>query len=126
MREPRWSARRPAAVAAAVGLVFVVLLFAAAPSSWSAGWSADRGSAEAGTGLRLPDTGGTHPSTAPRVLAGGAEHLPTPGQLRSLPAVGEPAALLVLLPLALLGTGPVTGSRRCARRVVTPRSPPLP
>ncbi len=122
MREPRWGTRRPTALAAVVGLVFVVLFYAIAPSSWSTG----RFSAEAGTSLQIPHTGGTHQSTAPRVLAGGAEHLPTPGQLRSLPAVGEPAALLVLLPLALLGAGPVTGFRRCARRVVTPRSPPLP
>ncbi|MFC4058840.1 hypothetical protein ACFOWE_11075 [Planomonospora corallina] len=122
MREPRWGTRRPTAGAAVVGLVVMVVLAAVAPSSWSSGWRAT----DAAVAVVDSHPGMAHQSTAPRLLPGGTEHLPTPAQPRALSAVGAAAALLVLLPIALFGAGPVTGCRRGARRVVTPRSPPLP
>ncbi|GAA3136415.1 hypothetical protein GCM10010466_29010 [Planomonospora alba] len=105
-----------------VGLVVMVVLAAVAPSSWSAGWRP----ADAVAAVADSPAGAVHQSTAPRLLPGGTEHLPTPVQLRSLPAVGAAAALLVLLPLALLAAGPVAGCRRGVRQAVAPRSPPLP
>ncbi|MBB5968103.1 hypothetical protein [Planomonospora venezuelensis] len=103
-----------------VGLVLAVVLAAVAPSSWSGGWR----STGSDSGLWVPQSSGAHQSTAPRFLSGGAEHLPAPGQPRSLPAAGAAAALLLLVPLVRLGAGPAAGPRRTLRRVVTPRSPP--
>ncbi|MFJ2030264.1 hypothetical protein [Streptosporangium sp. NPDC087985] len=119
MREPRWGTPRPTAAAAAVSLVLVVILAAIAPSPWSGGWRPT----DVGTSLWVPQTNGTHHSTAPRLLAGGAEHLPTPGQLRSLLAVGSGAAA-ILLSAAWLSTGPASVPRRDVQRVVSSRSPP--
>lgn len=123
MREPRWGTRRPTAAAAVVGLVLVVVLTAVAPSFWpSGGW----GHTDSGTSLWVPQSGGAQQSTAPRLLAGGAEHLPMPGQLRSLPAVGATVTALVLVSSLWLSTGPAATPRRDVQRVVTPRSPPSP
>ncbi|MEV8633998.1 hypothetical protein AB0395_20295 [Streptosporangium sp. NPDC051023] len=119
MREPRWGTPRPTA-ATVVGLVLVVVLAAIAPSSWSGAWR----STDSGTGFWVPEAGGAHQSTAPRLLAGGAEHLPAPGQLRSFTAVGAAVATPALLSPAWLPTGPATAPRRDVQRAVTSRSPP--
>ncbi|GAA3116026.1 hypothetical protein [Streptosporangium carneum] len=119
MREPRWGTPRPAA-ATVVGLVLVLLLAAVAPSTWSGGWRP----AETGASLWVPQSDGTHRSTAPRLLAGVAEHLPTPGQLRSLLVVGVTTATPVLLTAAWLATGPSDVPRGDVQRVVTSRGPP--
>ncbi|MFB9719222.1 hypothetical protein [Planobispora longispora] len=120
MRGPQWGTRRPTAVAAVVGLVLAVVLSAAAPSPWSGGWRS------AGTGAALWVLQGTdtHPSTAPRALSGGAEHLPAPGQPRSLTFTGTSAEVPVLVRLARYDVRPAGDPRRVAQRAVTPRSPP--
>ncbi|WP_068923011.1 hypothetical protein [Planobispora rosea] len=105
-----------------VGLVLAVLLSAAAPSAWSGGWrSAD---AATGTALWVLQGTDTHPSTAPRVLSGGAEHLPVPGQPRSLTFAGTSAEDPVLVRLARYDVRPAGDPRRVTQRAVTPRSPP--
>ncbi|WP_326825371.1 hypothetical protein [Streptosporangium sp. NBC_01756] len=120
MREPRWGTPRPTAAAAAVSLILLVILAAIAPSPWSGGWRPT----EAGTSLWVPEADGAHQSTAPKLLAGGAEHLPTPGQLRSTLAVGFVAAAVVLLSPAWAATGPTAVPRRDAQRIVATRGPP--
>lgn len=123
MREPRWGTRRPAAAATVAGLVLVVVMAAVAPSSWlSGGW----GPSPSGTGLWASPTADAHHSTAPRLLTGGAEHLPAPGQLRALPVAGAVAAPLIPLSPAWLSTGPAAVPRRDVGHVVTSRSPPRP
>jgi hypothetical protein len=119
MREPRWGTPRPTAKAV-VSLVLMVVLSAAAPSPWSGGWK----STDAGSSLWVPHSHGVHQATAPRLLVGGAEHLPTPGQLRSLLAVGTVVASPALLSPAWLPTGPAAVARCDVQRVVTSRSPP--
>ncbi|MBB4937235.1 hypothetical protein FHR32_001540 [Streptosporangium album] len=103
-----------------MSLVLVVILAAIAPSPWSGGWQPT----DTGTSLWVPQTDGSHHTTAPRLLAGGAEHLPTPGQLRSLLAVGATVTHPLLLSPAWLSTGPAAIPRRDVQRVVTSRSPP--
>ncbi|GHE44285.1 hypothetical protein GCM10017673_53030 [Streptosporangium violaceochromogenes] len=121
MREPRWGTRRPAAAATVVGLVLVVVMAAVTPSSWlSGGW----GPSVSNTGLWAPPAVDTHHSTAPRLLTGGAEHLPAPGQLRSLPVAGAVAASLIPLSPAWRSTGPAAVPRRDVGHIVTSRSPP--
>lgn len=120
MREPRWVTPRPTAAAAVVGLVLAVVLSAVAPSSWSGGWRP----ADADTSLWIPQTVGAHPSTAPRLVPGGTEHLPTVGQLRHLLGVSAVAVASVLVLLAWLNAGPAANPRRGVQRIVTLRSPP--
>ncbi|MEU1876237.1 hypothetical protein ABZ470_02925 [Streptosporangium sp. NPDC020072] len=119
MREPRWGTPRPTAVTA-VGLLLVLLLAAVSPSPWSGGWRP----ADAGTGFWVPGTDTAGHSTAPRLLAGGTEHLPTPGQLRSLLAVGATVATPGPPPSTWRPTGPAAAPRHDVQRAVTSRSPP--
>ncbi|MEV7009822.1 hypothetical protein [Streptosporangium sp. NPDC051022] len=119
MREPRWGTPRPTA-AAVVGLVLVVVLAALTPSSWSGVWRP----ADSGTSLWVPQADGAHQATAPRLLTGGAEHLPTAGQLRSMPAVGTAGAASTSPADIWLSTGPASIPRRDVQRIVTSRSPP--
>ncbi|MER5621186.1 hypothetical protein ABT061_09100 [Streptosporangium sp. NPDC002544] len=119
MREPRWGTPRPTA-AVVVGLVLMVVLAAVAPSPSPGG----RRPAGTATGLWVPQTGDAYQATAPRLLAGGAEHLPTPRQLRSLPAAGAVAASSTPPSRAWLPVEPAAVSRRDVQRIVTSRSPP--
>ncbi len=119
MREPRWGTPRPTA-AAVVGLILAVVLAAVAPSSWSGGWR----HTGADTALWTPQFDGAHQSTAPRLLPGGAEHLPAPGQPRSLPAVGAAPAAAAPPPSGWLPTGPAAVPRGDVQRTVTSRGPP--
>lgn len=119
MREPRWGTPRPTA-AMAVGLLLVVLMAAVSPSPWSGGWRPT----DTGTSFWVPGADTATRSTAPRLLAGGTEHLPTPGQLRSSLAVGAVVTAPGPLPSAWLPTGPAAAPRHDVQRAVTSRSPP--